>query len=371
MKRENEEKNQKNSLKNKVFLKLKEYMEIEGVSRNESDVAKAIIKNTQSENLNYSYDNFGSLIISKKEHNQGPKIMITAHMDEIGYAVLDILDNGQVRVVTVGGVWPNVIIGTKAKIKTSLGKEIYGVFGHTSIHILEREKITKAVSEKDLFVDFGFSNKKEAEEVGIKPGDIIYIHGETFKLFNPDLVVGKAMDNRAGVTVLDFIVNNIKDLQLPNQPYFVATVQEEVGTRGAKTSVSLVNPDIAIAIDTTSSHDTYKAIEGVQKLGLGVALRVQDGGTMMDPKLVKFIYNLAKEKNISVYKFVAQGGGTDAAELQYAKGGAATITISIPQRYLHSPLGVCDLNDLIAVIDLLTEFLKVMDSEKYLEIQYK
>ncbi|MGZ9431538.1 M42 family metallopeptidase [Mycoplasma sp. CB776] len=357
--------------KEEIFKKLKEYMEIEGVSRREEKVANKLKSNTMSENLNYEYDNFGSLIITKKNHNQGPKIMVTAHMDEVGYTVLDILENGQVRVATIGGIWANVIIGTKAKLVTSENKEFYGVFGHTSIHILERDKIQKAVTTKDLFVDFGFKDKKEVEEQGVQAGDIIYIHGETFRLFNQDLVVGKAMDNRAGVTVLDFLVNNLKDEKLNNIPYFVGTVQEEVGTRGAKTSVSKINPDIAIAIDTTASHDTYQTISGRQKLGNGVAIRVQDRGTMMDPKLIEVLMQLAKNKGIKIYKFVAQGGGTDATELQYGKGGVATVTISIPQRYLHSPLGVCDLNDLQAVIQLLTEFFKFMNNEEYNKIQYK
>ncbi|UWD34446.1 M42 family metallopeptidase [Mesomycoplasma molare] len=357
--------------KEDIFKRLKEYMEIEGVSRYEDNVAKAIIKNTNSKNLNYEYDNFGSLIVTKKDHNNGPKIMISAHMDEVGYAVLDILDNGQIKVAAIGGIWPTVVVGTKAKLIASSGKEFYGIFGHTSIHIMEREKISKAMTTKDLFVDFGFKDKKEAEEQGIEPGDRILMHGETFRLYNSDLVVGKSMDNRAGVTVLDFIINSLKDEKLPNRPYFVGTVQEEVGTRGAKTSVSYINPDIAIALDTTSSHDTDGAIKGRQKLGDGVAIRVQDGGTMMDPKLVDYIYKLAKEKNIKVYKFLAQGGGTDAAELQYGKGGVATLTISIPQRYLHSPLGVCHLEDLKNVTELLIEFLKNMNEKEYNKIQYK
>ncbi|MBN3535015.1 M42 family metallopeptidase [Mycoplasma procyoni] len=356
----------------KIFKRLKQYMEIEGISRYEGPVAQALKENTKDADVEYSFDGMGSLIMKKKNSDpKGPKIMITAHMDEVGFAVLDILDNGQVRVVSVGGVWGNTVVGTKAKIVTSSNKEIYGIFGHTSIHILEAEKVQKAVAIKDLFVDFGFKNKQEAIDQGVEPGDRIYIHGETMRLFNPDLVAGKAMDNRAGVTVLDFVINQLKDKKLPNQTYFVGTVQEEVGTRGAKTSVSAINPNIAIALDTTASHDTYGAISGRQKLGDGIAIRILDRGTMMDPKLIAFLYNLGKQRNISVYKFVAQGGGTDAAQLQYGKGGVATVTLSIPQRYLHSPIGVCDLNDLKAGIDLICAFLEAMNEEEYNKIKYQ
>lgn len=354
-----------------IFKKLKEYMEIEGISRYEEKVAQKIKDNTFNGKLNYAYDNLGSLIVTKKDCLTGPKILISAHMDEVGYSVLEILDNGQITVMPVGGIWPNTIIGTKAKLITADNKEFYGVFGHTSYHILEAEKENKAVQTKELFVDFGFSNKAEAEAQGIEPGNIILLHGEVFRFHNKDLVAGKAMDNRAGVTVLDCLINNLKEENLNCQPYFVGTVQEEVGTRGAKTAVSLIEPQIAIAIDTTASHDTYQAISGRQKLGDGVAIRVQDRGTMMDPKLVEILMDLGRKNNIKIYKFVAQGGGTDAAELQYGKGGVATVTISIPQRYLHSPLGVCDLNDLQAVINLLTVFLKFMNEEEYKKITYK
>jgi endoglucanase len=245
------------------------------------------------------------------------------------------------------------------------------VFGHTSIHILEKEKVAKAMALKDMFVDIGAISKKEVEKLGIEPADRIYLSGESFRMHNSDYVVGKAMDNRAGVTIIDQVVNQLAKETLPNDTYIVGTVQEEVGTRGAKTSVSLINPDVAIAIDTCASHDTYKAIPGIQKLGKGIALRVKDGGTLMDPKLVKYIYDLAKKHKIPAYKFVAQGGGTDAAALQYGEGGVATITLSIPQRYLHSPLGVSNLIDIKAGIDLIVEFIKSFDAKALSSIAYK
>lgn len=357
--------------KDQVFKKLKLYMEANGISRYESDIAKLLKNETKDANLNYSYDGLGSLIMTKKGHTQGPRIMISAHMDEVGYLVSNILDNGQISVTAVGGIWPNIIIGTKAKLITSDNKEFIGIFGHTSIHIMESEKLQKALTNKELFVDFGFDNKTIAQEAGVSIGDRIYIHGQTLQLFNPNLVAGKAMDNRAGITVMDLVINSLANQKLPNKTYFVATTQEEVGARGAKSAVSIIKPDIAIAIDTTSSYDTFLSGEGENKLSKGVALRVFDSSTMMDPRLIKFMFELAKENQIPVYKFVAQGGGTDASKLQYGKGGVATITLSIPQRYLHSPIGVCDINDLIANIQLLIHFLKAMDSDTWEAMKYK
>ncbi|WP_033160899.1 M42 family metallopeptidase [[Mycoplasma] collis] len=357
--------------KNAIFKRLKEYMEIHGISGFEEDVIQAIKKNTKDANVEFARDGLNSLIITKKNHNKGPKILLAAHVDEVGFRVLDINDNGQILVSAVGGVWPLVFIGTKAKLISSTNKEFYGIFGHTSIHILEAEKRLKAPTIKDMYVDFGFKNKKQAQSQGIEPGDRIYVHGETMRLFNPDLVAGKAMDNRAGVTVLDFVVNSLKNEQLPNIPYFVGTTQEEVGTRGAKVIANWINADVAIVIDTGASHDTLNAMKGIPAVGKGVAITMMDFETIINTELVKIFFDLAKKHDVPIYKYVAQGGGTDAAELQYGKRGVPTISISIPQRYLHSPIGVASLNDIKNCIKLISEFYKVFDAKMLESIRKK
>lgn len=350
---------------------LKKYMEIEAISRYEEPVARELIKSTKNPNFTYSRDALGSLIIHKASKvKNAPKVMIAAHMDEVGYMVRKIESNGQMLVTTVGGVWPSVVIGTRAKLITNKDKrEFIGLFGHTSIHILEREKVSKAMTEKELFIDFGFKSDKEVAEAGIEIGDPVYMDGETIMLAN-DLVCGKAMDNRAGITSLQMIANAVADIDLACDLYLVGTVQEEVGTRGAKTSVSIINPDISIALDTGASHDTLNCIPGVPVLGNGAALLVKDSGTMMDPGLLEMLMRVARDNKIKAYKYVAEGGGTDASQLQYAQGGAATITVSIPQRYLHSPLGVCSLVDIEASVNILIEFVKIFNENLYNTFKY-
>ncbi len=345
--------------------KLKKYMDIQGMSRYEEEVASEL-KTTLNDKLMYERDGLGSMIISHKEKQSGPIIQIAAHMDEVGFIVQDILDNGQLTLSMIGGVWPLTVIGTKGILLLSNDKKIEGIFGHTSIHILEIEKRAKAPELKELFLDAGFSSKKEAIEQGIEIGNRVCLTGDVFA-FGKDnkFVAGKAMDNRAGVTILHELILRLRDKNLPNTTYFVGTTQEEVGTRGAKTSVSKINPDIAIALDTCAAHDTFGAIKGIQKLGAGAAIRIKDGGTLMDPKLVQYIMDIAKANKIPAYKYVAQGGGTDAAELQYGANGVSTITISIPQRYLHSPLGVSHLDDLHAIIDLIEKIVLGLDQKTF------
>lgn len=345
--------------------KVKKYCSIDGLSRYEEAVADELKKSVDSKSMNYERDGLGSIIFSQNNKpSTGPIIQIAAHMDEVGFIVQDITDKGQLILSMIGGIWPLTVIGTKAVVYNAKGQKYEGVFGHTSIHILEIEKRNKVPELKDLYVDLGFNSKKEVQDNFIEVGSRVCLSGDFFQM-NNDYVVAKAMDNRAGVAVLEEVMQRVQNKKLNNQVYFVGTVQEEVGTRGAKTSIQKIKPNIAIALDTCASHDTHQAIKGIQELGKGAALRIKDMGTLMDPKLIDYLMKIASECNIPVYKYVAQGGGTDAAELQYGNGGVATITISLPQRYLHSPLGVCHLKDLKAAADLLEQLLLKLDEAEF------
>ncbi|TPE57372.1 M42 family metallopeptidase [[Mycoplasma] falconis] len=348
------------------------YMEIEAMSRYEEPVAQELKKSLEGLGFEFSRDNFGSLIMHKPSANpNAPKVMIAAHMDEVGFIVRNIEPTGQLLLSAVGGIWPTVVIGTKAKLVTTSNETYFGLFGHTSIHIMQAEARSKAITMDELYADFGFRSREDAEKHGVEIGDRVYMSGETIQFADPDLLGGKAMDNRAGVTVMEWVARAIAKKELDVDLYLVGTVQEEVGTRGAKSSVSLINPDIAMALDTCASHDTPGTIKGNTALFKGAALRLQDRATMVDPSLLKFMTNVAKKHKIPAYKFVAMGGGTDSSELQYAKGGAQIMTISLPQRYLHSPIGVCAMSDLLAAADLLINFLQEFNEEEYKKIQYK
>ena len=347
-----------------IYETVKKYCQINAMSRYEEPVVEAL-KAAAGQDWHCQRDGMGSVIFNQKQAKPtGPVVQIAAHMDEVGFIVQDITERGQLRLSMIGGIWPVSIIGSKALVYASNGKIYPGVFGHTSIHILETEKRPKVPELKELFVDLGFKTKTEALNAGIEVANRIQLTGDVF-LMNDKYVVGKAIDNRASVAVLELLMHRLAQKPLKNQVYFVGTVQEEVGTRGARTSVQKIKPQIAIAIDTCAAHDTLGAISGIQELGLGAALRIKDAGTLMDPKLVDYLMMIAKECQIKAYKYVAQGGGTDAAELQFGPSGVATLTISIPQRYLHSPLGVAHLEDIAAVLNLVEQFLLKLDQKQF------
>lgn len=351
--------------------RLIKYMQIEAMSRYEEPVVNELKDSLKEFNFDVIRDNLGSVIFRKKSKNpNAPRVMIAAHMDEVGFMVRNIDKKGQFFLSPVGGIWPSSVIGTKAKLVTDEGKTFLGLFGHTSIHIMQENEISKAMTNNELYADFGFKSDEDAKAQGTGVGDLVYMSGETILFNDPNLIGGKAMDNRAGVTVLEYVAKEIGNKELDVDLYLVGTVQEEVGTRGARTSVSLIKPNVAIALDTCASHDTPNTIPGNTKLYQGAALRIKDRGTMMDPKLVKEFQHISRKYDIPAYKFVAMGGGTDAHELQFAHGGAATLTISLPQRYLHSPIGVCAISDLMAAGDLLINFLQDFSEEKWDEIKY-
>lgn len=151
-----------------ILEKLKKYCDIDGMSRYEDEIVAELKSSTANLDLSYSRDGFGSLIMQQKKQNSGPKIVVAAHMDEVGFIVLDITEKGYIKVKSVGGIWGNAVIGAKFKLINSLGQEFYGVAGHTSIHIMERQKIEKALMVKDLYFDFGFRSKKKPKIFPLK-----------------------------------------------------------------------------------------------------------------------------------------------------------------------------------------------------------
>lgn len=354
-----------------ILEKMKKYCDIDGMSRYEDEVVAELKRSTEKLDLVYSRDGFGSLIMQKKNPNSGPKVVIAAHMDEVGFIVLDITEKGFIKVKSIGGIWGNAVIGARFKLISSSGQEFFGVAGHTSIHIMERSKIEKALLVKDLFFDFGFRSKKEAQDLGVEIGNRIYFNNPSFLMQNQDFFASKAIDNRAGVVVIDELAHRLYNKELKSNPILVGTVQEEVGSRGAKMVAKMINADVAFAIDTGASHDTEGAIPGVQKLGAGVAIDIADGGALMDPRLVEILFRIAKERNIPIYRYVSQGGGTDAEKLQYSGYGTPTVSISVPQRYLHSTYGLISLSDIKAAVDLIEVFILEYGQKEHQELIYK
>lgn len=299
-----------------------------------------------------SVDRLGNVIARKK--GASPKVVVAAHMDEIGFLVSHVdEETGFLRIEPVGGFDPRTLIAQRVAVHTR-GGATYGVIGTKPVHILTEEERKKVPEMKDLFVDVGLSGKEAKEQVQVgDPVTLVQTFADVGKL-----VTGKALDDRLGVYVGIEAITRLKEHQA--DVYFVATVQEEVGLRGARTSAFAIAPDIGVALDVTIACDipSVPAHEQIARVGKGAAIKVKDSASISHPGLVQFLVKLAEERKIPYQLEILPRGGTDAGAIQPAREGAAVVTISIPTRYVHTVVETASKEDIKAAIDLLVAFLE-------------
>ncbi len=286
-------------------------------------------------------DNLGNLICHKK--GNGKKLMLAAHMDEIGFMVNFIDDDGFLRFSTIGGILKyNSINSTVEFTSGEKGKISY-----------ENKENPSSVGFEKMYIDIGAENKEDAEK-RVQIGDMAS-YGGNFALIG-NKVMAKSLDDRAGSWALIRAMQNAKET--PNDIYAVFTVQEEVGCRGAKTAAAQINPDIAVAIDVSNVGDTPESMELNLVLGKGPAIKIKDASFIIHEKVKDFLLKAAKKSGIPFQLEAASFGGTDTGAIHLTGGGIPAGTISIPTRYIHSPNEVIDKNDLINTALFVEEIIK-------------
>ena len=339
-----------------------------GTSGYEQNIAK-IMEEKLKDNVNeIYYDNIGSLIAHK--NGKGPKVMLAAHLDEVGFLVKDIDEKGFIKFIPVGGWWNQVLLGQKVCI-CSNDKKIYGVIGSKPPHVLTMEQRKKTVEIKDMFIDIGVYNKKEVLDLGINIGDMITPVGDLSIMNNSDFIMAKALDNRIGCYIVTKIMEELSKDNLDIDLYGVATVQEEIGLRGARTSSNLINPDIAIAIDTGIAGDTpgMTRDDSMSNLGDGLQIIVMDRTTFGSVNLRKKLQEIAEKNNIKYQLDFTPGGGTDAGEMHLTHDGSLGISLSVATRYIHSHLSIINKNDVDNLVHLMVEFCRWLNEENYQELK--
>jgi len=348
---------------------LKKLTEVDGISGHERQVRNLVeeelVKYIDKKDI--SYDNLGSLIA--KKGNDGPKIMLAGHMDEIGMIVTSITDDGYIKFQTIGGWWSQVMLAQEVTITTSKGERIIGVIGSKPPHILTAEERKNAFKIEDMFVDIGVKNKDEALKLGIGIGDMIAPSFDFKVLANEDSLLGKAWDNRIGVAIMMDVLKKLQNVDHPNIVYGVATVQEEVGLRGARTASNIVNPDISIALDVGIAKDT-PGTDGSTKMGDGPTLLVYDGGLIGHVGLREVFVEVANEHNIPFQYDYLSRGGTDAGAMHLAHAGSPAISLCIPSRYIHSHASMISKSDFENCVKLVVEVIKKLDKKTVENITY-
>ena len=319
---------------------LKELCLIDGVSGDETAVREAVIEKIKDVCDDYHTDNLGSLICFKKgRKTPAKKLMICAHMDEVGFIVTAINGDGTLAFDMVGGVDPSVTIGRQVRV----GKErISGVAGSTAVHNLSKERREKAPKMSEMYIDIGADSKEDAEKY-VSLGDCVYFCSEFVQL-GERRIRSKAIDDRAGCAMMIRLMHE----ELEYDTYFVFNVQEEIGLRGSRVSATAVAPDFAIVLESTTAADIDGA-DGAKKvcsLGGGPVVSFMDRSTVYDKELYRLAFDLAKEENIPCQTKTRVAGGNDAGAIHISGTGVRTIAVSVPCRYLHSPSSVIETADL-------------------------
>jgi putative aminopeptidase FrvX len=334
---------------------LKHLSEVAGISGWEDRVRDLVTKELQGLVDDVRTDALGNVIAHKK--GKGKKVMIAAHMDEIGFYTKHVDDKGFLRVQNVGGFDTRNLFARQVTVHTSKA-DLIGLMnpGGKFSMMAPAEERTKVPALTDFFVDLGLSVEEVKKQVKI--GDPVTLRQEAKEMGN--LFTGKAMDDRVAVFVLLESLKQLKGKKLPHDVYAVFTAQEEVGLRGAITSSYGVEPEIGIALDVTVAADTpdSPSHQRVTELGKGAAIKVMDGYSISHRGLVQTFVSLAEKKKIAHQMEVLPSGGTDAAGMQKSRAGVPSITLSIPTRYIHTVTECVHVDDVAATIELLNAYLQ-------------
>jgi endoglucanase len=329
---------------------LKTLSEAHGVPGSEGDV-RDIMKKELARHCKIEVDRMGNLIA--KKGNGKKKVMLAAHMDEIGLMVKHIDEKGFIRFTPLGGFFDQTLVSQRVLIHTK-NKKVPGVIGSRPPHLMKEEERKKGVESKDMFIDAGFKSNKEAAKAGVSIGDYITFE-RSFQELKGDIVTGKAFDDRIGCLVL---LEVMKRLKSKHTVYGVGTVQEEVGLKGARTSAFKINPDFAIAIDVipTGDYPGIKEEESPIKIGEGPVIEIADAsgrGLITHPEIKERLIKAAKRKRIKHQLSVGEGGTTDATAIHLTREGIPSGVVSIPIRYVHSPVEVASMKDIKDAVDLI------------------
>ncbi|MEZ7837863.1 MAG: M42 family metallopeptidase [Flavobacteriales bacterium] len=343
-------------MKNLDIPLLKKICEIAGAPGFEQRVRTLVIEEIKNYVDEYSIDNLGNLTALKRGKSSAKKVMIAAHMDEIGFIVTHIDDNGFVRFHTLGGFDPKTLTAQRVIIHGT--KDLIGVMGSKPIHVMSAAERTKVPKTTDYFIDMGMS--KEEVEKHITVGDSITRQRELIEM--GDCVNCKSIDNRVSVYILIETLKRLKDF--PYDVYGVFTVQEEVGIRGAQVSAMQIQPDFGFGLDTTIAYDVPGAAahERITELGKGAAIKIMDSQTICDYRMVRYMKEIAAKKKLTTQVEILPAGGTDTMGVQRSTpGGSIAGAVSIPTRHIHQVIEMAHKEDIKQSIELLQVCIENLD----------
>jgi len=330
---------------------LEKLSNVYGVTGREEEVASLLKKLLKPYVDEVKEDKLGNIIGIRKGKKNAPKVMLAAHMDEIGLFVKTITKEGFLHFTKIGGIDDRILLAQKVLVFTEKGP-LHGIIGSKPPHIQKEEERKKVISYDELFIDVGASSQEEAKKMGVKVGDTVCFDVKFAKI-RENIVIGKAFDDRIGCVIMIEALKRLKKTECTI--YAVGTVQEEVGLRGAGTSAFGLYPDFGIALDVTVSGDTpeVKETDAPIKMGKGPSLTIADAGMIVPPKVLRLMVDAAEENKIPYQLETGLPGSTDAARILLTRDGVPSGAISIPTRYIHSPTSLLNLEDVENALKLL------------------
>jgi len=342
---------------------LKELTEAFGPPGHETEIAGLMKKHLRGLG-NVTQDGLGSVICRQNGKADEPRIMFAGHMDEVGFMVKGVTKEGFIKFLPMGGWWGHVLLAHKVRIRTAKG-DVIGVVGSKPPHELQDEERRKVMDIKDMFIDVGATSYFDVKKrMGIRPGDPIVPDAPFSVMGNERLYLAKALDNRVGCALVVDALRKLSKTPHPNAVYGVATTMEEVGLRGAQTSVASVKPQVAIALDVGIAHDTPGTqADGDEKLGGGVGILVYDASMIPNVKLRNLAIDICEKQKIPYHLGTVERGGTDAGRFHIYDTGVPSLVIFIPTRYIHSHSTIMDRKDYDAAVKLLVELAKRLDKK--------
>lgn len=338
---------------------LKELVETNGAPGFEREVAGVMARRLKGVG-EISKDRLGSFICEKVGDAKGPRVMLAGHLDEVGFLVKSVTKEGFVKFLGLGGWWGHVVLGQRLHIHTRKGI-VLGVVGCKPPHELRDEDRKKVMELKDMYIDVGATSDWDVKKkLDIRPGDPILPVSSFEVMANPNLLLAKAWDNRMGCALAAEVALRLKGQKHPNRLFAVATVQEEVGLRGAQTSATKIRPDVAFALDVGIAHDT-PGTEGDEKLGGGPLVVIYDATSIPNPRLRDLVIDTADKLKIPLQYESVERGGTDAGRIHMTGEGVPSISLGVASRYIHSHNSIIDRRDFEATVQLLVAVVKRLD----------
>lgn len=331
-----------------------------GVPGYEAEV-RAVLRSYMEPLGEVTQDKLGSLVCHVP--GDGPKVMLVGHMDEIGFITTHVTDDGFVKFLQLGGWWDQVLLGQRVLIKTRRG-DVLGVIGAKPPHLLPADERAKLVEKKDMYIDIGATSRAEVEAAGVRLGDPIVPDSRFAVLANPKTYLAKAFDNRVGCAVVIDVLRGLKDAPHPNDLYGVQTVMEEVGLRGATTSVRAVDPDVAIILESDIAGDVpgIKPHESSVKLGQGPTVMIYDARMVPNLKLRDLFIDTAAELDIPIQFSAMPGGATDGGIIHVHGLGVPTVVIGVAARHIHSHGSIIHRDDYDHAVQLVAAVVRKLDA---------